>query len=701
MQAAQATARIDRGIPAPPPMAAFAQALQQGLVDWLPVGLDEAVEGLERAGLAAVAAADRARLADLRLRLRAQRAIWLRGLVQGIGHAIDEELLGLSDAPRVAPTPEQALSLLDEEAIDEDIALSRLVQTAELEADGALRELAARCSNLRGLRTVRPDAHPMRPSVVARGLRNAVATFGLDAAQRLDLLRQLAPAIGAQLAPVYARQVALLTSWGVQPTRFATRDLAGGLAGGDVGDDDDADEGPLRTAIVTRLPGSATPRMLAESALRRLAPPMDGSGGLPPAEIMARLLAVLLGRAGLSDGTRTLIRRLESPARRLAVSEPEVWRSPEHPLWQLLDRLVSAGAVLEDIDFTQAGQPGAALEAAVTRLETTDPPETDQLRVALAAMDGAATELLDAEAERLAPQAAVMQAQLARDEIEARVREQIVLQVRGATVPAALHQFLVGPWTTALAHSAQQHGFDSRQFRVQAEMIETLVEICSRPRNRPLPADVYTRCMTHARLALTDAGLPAARVEAELADFGRTLRRPWSEARRSLPSFDDAAPAATPLKDPAPLATANATGPDEETDQEPDAAPDEDTDTGFEGQTAGDPLGLHEALATVQIDMGPGPEAHTRAQAACEDWLGALEPGTLCRLFIQGHWTNAQLVWRSLDRSMFVFSGRQAGVKHTMTRATLHKLRAAGLAAEIERGQFIAQALGEVARAAG
>lgn len=36
-----------------------------------------------------------------------------------------------------------------------------------------------------------------------------------------------------------------------------------------------------------------------------------------------------------------------------------------------------------------------------------------------------------------------------------------------------------------------------------------------------------------------------------------------------------------------------------------------------------------------------------------------------------------------------------------MTSTTLHKLRAAGLAAAIERGQFIAQALGEVARAAG
>lgn len=438
------------------------------------------------------------------------------------------------------------------------------------------------------------------------------------------------------------------------------------------------------------MPGAAAPWVMAEQALRRLAPLDDGEASLPPAEVMARLLAVLHGRARLTEGTRTLIRRLESPARRLAVSEPAMWRSPDHAIWQLLDRLVSAGALLDDIDFTQAGRAGAELEAAVTRLEQSDPPDATQLRVALDAMDDAAAERLDAEAQQLAPQAAVMQARLARDEIETRVREQILQQVRGAPVPAALHQFLVGPWTQALAHSAQQHGFESAQFQVQADMIETLVETCSRPRNRPLAADVYTRCMTHARLGLTDAGLPPARMEAELADLGRSLRKPWADARHTLPSFDEAKPAATPLHVGGPAAAADDRA---EADDEPDTAP--------AVHTAADPLGLHEALATVQIDMGPSPEANQRAQAACEAWLGALEPGTLCRLFIQGRWTNMQLVWRSLDRSLFVFSGRQAGVKQSMTRATLHKLRAAGLAAAIERGQFIAQALGEVARAAG
>jgi hypothetical protein len=398
---------------------------------------------------------------------------------------------------------------------------------------------------------------------------------------------------------------------------------------------------------------------------------------------MARLLAVLLSRSGLSEGARGLIRRLEPPARRLAVSEPALWQSPDHPLWQLLDRLMSAGAVLGDADLTRAGRAGATLEAAVQRLEQTDPPDPAQLQVALTAMDDAATLQLGAEAERVAPQAELLRASLARDEVEARVREQVVEQLRHRPLPAALRQFLVGPWATALSHSAHAHGFDSPQFQAQSDMLEPMLGLCARARKQPLAADVYTRCMTHARLGLVDAGFADARVEAELADLGRTLRKPWHEAAPAAAGVDDAVPG--PWVPP---------GRSEDGDEQ-------DEGGAQDPAPASDALGLHEALATVPIDMGLGDEADPRAQAACETWLSALEPGMLCRLFLQGRWANAQLVWRSLDRSMFVFGGRQPGVTHTLARQALHKLRAAGLAATIERGQFIAQALGELARDAG
>lgn len=684
--------------PDTPTMAAFVQAVRRALHDWLPLALAECAASLEPSRLQRVGTpAERLRLAELGTRTRAQSSAWSAALAQAIGQAIDDDLHGRDDdlqgrdsGSRPGAAEPDALSLMDEAAIDEDIALSRLVQTAELQAEASLRELAARCSRLRGLPAVLPDAHPMRPAVVARGLRRAVAGFGLDAASRLDLLRALAPATGERLAPEYARQLTLLSGWGVEPSRFQLRDpLAGGSLrpfGGAPGATPGGAPGSRPSPVGQPLPDASPaptppPRQLTHGALQRLAVGQPNGGGPPPAETMARLLAVLLSRSGLTDGARGLIRRLETPARRLAVTEPALWQSPDHPLWQLLDRLMSAGAVLGDTGLTQAGRAGAELEAAVQRLEQTDPPDPSQLQAAVTAVDDAASWQLGAEAERVAPQAEQMQAALARDEIEARVREQVVEQLRQRPLPAGLRQFLVGPWATALSHSAHAHGFDSPQFRAQVAMLEPMLDLCVRPRTQPLAADVYTRCMTHARLGLVDAGFPEARVEAELADLGRTLRKPWHDAVQAGTGFDDAAPAAwaTPA---APGAGSGAAA------DPPEAA-------------ATDALGLHDALATVPIDMGLGGDADPRARAACEAWLGSLEPGMLCRLFLQGRWANAQLVWRSLDRSMFVFGGRQAGTTHTLARPALHKLRAAGLAATIERGQFIAQALGELARDVG
>jgi hypothetical protein len=251
--------------------------------------------------------------------------------------------------------------------------------------------------------------------------------------------------------------------------------------------------------------------------------------------------------------------------------------------------------------------------------------------------------------------------------------------------------FVVGPWASALAASAEKHGIDSPQFAMQAELVDTFVGLCTRARNQPLDRAAYTRCLTHARLALADAGLAAPRIEAELADLDRTLRRPWRDARQTMPGFDDVG--ASNLAAPGRPAAPEVLRPDAFL---PDAG---ESIPVTAAAPASDALDLHDALATVPLELGTSAEATARLTAACEVWVGALEPGTLCRLFVQGRWSTLQLVWRSLDRSMFVLTNRQADANHTLTRATLHKLRAAGLAASIERGQLIAQALDELAQA--
>jgi hypothetical protein len=522
-----------------------------------------------------------------------------------------------------------------------------------------------------------------------------VGGFGLPGAQRLLLLRELGAAIGGQLVQQYQQQCERLADWGVAPTPFTLR-----LS---LPDAREARPGaaPVGPGVAAKAPAPAgAPSELATEALRRLGvdAAVQSGSATPAPDVMAQLLGVLLSRVPLTDEARDLIRRLDEPARRIASQEPAVWQSPEHPLWQLLDRLVATGTVHDPrqpvaaadptTHDTQGGTLGDALERAVHQLETSHAPDSAQCQAALSAVDFAITGLLDEQASRVAPQAQALQRHLARNELEDRLREQVVQQVRTSGAPPALRRFLVGPWSGAMAHSAQHHGPDSPQMRSQAELVDQLIGACQRPADRRLSNATFTRCITHARLGLIEAGLPEARVEAELAELEQVLRQPWGadvEASDTTPAIDAAtpAPAVAPAFAPASVATAVKPAPVA-------AAP-------APHFLATAPLGLHEALPTVPIEMYPADGEPEPGAGLVAAWLDGLKPGQVCRLYLLDRWMNAQLVWCSDNRSMFVFNSRHGGRTHSLTRRSLDKLRAAGLATTIERGQFVAQALRELA----
>ena len=702
-----------------PSLAAYLQALKADLPDWLRRALQTTLERLDRARAATLLPAERAGLIDLMALLQARQGAWLQALVDTLAQSLDGDVRAAVDAPAPASSGDElSFTLLDEDTVDEDIALSRLVQAAESGAEQALRDLAARCSSIRGLASVSVDANPMRPAVVAGAVRRAVGGFGLPAAQRLLLLRELGAAVGGQLVQQYQQQCERLVDWGVAPTKFTLRltlpdgrpGLGAGLGAGVAGGPAGASQGAGASAGPTSQ--APAPAELARDALRRLgvdAQVVSGSA-TPAPDVMAQLLGVLLSRVPLTDEARDLIRRLDPPARRIARQEPAVWQSPEHPLWLLLDRLVAAGTVHDtrqpvpgadpSAPDTQGHTLGDALERAVQQLESSHAPDSAQCLAALSSVDFAITGLLDEQASRVAPQAQALQQHMARSEMEDRLREQVVQQVRDSGAPPALRRFLVGPWAAALAHSAQQHGSDSPQMRGQAELVDHLIAACLRPAGQRLSTSAFTRCITHARLGLADAGLPATRVDAEVADLEQVLRQPWGERVDNSadgPAAPLAAPEATPAAVPVAAAVAAAVAKDAALAiPSPVALTSGSPHPRFDATA---PLGLHEALPTVPIDMFPanGEPVDGAAASPVAAWLDGLQPGQVCRLYLLDRWMNAQLVWCSDNRSMFVFNSRHGGRTHSLTRRSLDKLRAAGLATTIERGQFVAQALRELA----
>ena len=116
-----ASAPSSRPPSASPQLAAFVQALRAGLHDGLRAALDAAAEALDQAQARTLTPIERAGLSDLQGLLRSRRAAWMPRLLQSLEEALEEELGERRIEAHGAEASERALTLLDEESIDEDI----------------------------------------------------------------------------------------------------------------------------------------------------------------------------------------------------------------------------------------------------------------------------------------------------------------------------------------------------------------------------------------------------------------------------------------------------------------------------------------------------------------------------------------------------------------------------------------------------
>ncbi|WP_374592501.1 DUF1631 family protein [Aquabacterium sp.] len=138
-------------------------------------------------------------------------------LRQRIDSAMDESR---GHAARTLGNDINSWSLVDADEAEQDIEVLRAIQLAENQAEAELQELMARTSTLRGDATVRPDANPIRPEVIARALWASIQTLGLTSAARLALMRAISQPLAARLKTVYADALRQLEAWGVRPAAY-------------------------------------------------------------------------------------------------------------------------------------------------------------------------------------------------------------------------------------------------------------------------------------------------------------------------------------------------------------------------------------------------------------------------------------------------------------------------------------------------
>jgi len=98
------------------------------------------------------------------------------------------------------------------------------------------------------------------------------------------------------------------------------------------------------------------------------------------------------------------------------------------------------------------------------------------------------------------------------------------------------------------------------------------------------------------------------------------------------------------------------------------------------------------SLPTVPMTYGDEQPDNPHGDTPTE-WTQSLRKGMWCKLYLQGQWTTAHLLWVSDNRQFFMFTSDKAGGMHSMTRRALERLRAEGLATNLEERSLMQRAV--------
>ena len=668
----------------------FLQQVQQAVDGWLGAALDRAADNLEAPSKRQRVHADYMQIGAMLLVLRQQRAELLHTVGEGLRQRAGAHWHAAPAPEKAAPSPEPPrtrlhLSLISEAQIDDEIETARTVQIIEAEAEAELQELAALCSGLLGRPTIEREMLPLRPSDCARALREGVGQLVQDAAPRAALLRALGQAVGVQMRQVYAAQVAALQQAGVKPAAFRIQNMPSGpeapreamrkLVDLAQREGHPAAPLPVEAAAPVGAPAGAEGTV---GALRFFdTPPAYGSGEAPlpqgaAEKLMQGLFNELRRQSNSMAAQGPFLRRVEEVAQRAALADPALWSDPEHPWWQLLDRLLATGVLHDDLKPHQQGLLRQTLEAVVQQVESAARVDGPACRQAADELQTRTSQLMESTAAPPAEEVDELRRLADREELEASFRLQIVHQLRSTPTSGELRRFLVGPWTLTLVALAQQHGADSPQVAHAALVVDDLIHATARPGQR------VSRAQRHVLLrqvgeGLKSAAFPAPRVDAEVAELAELLRNPPPHPGAAEGSqeggHDGGEPSAGEAEAPA-----------------------------LAGLTEPAPLDLHGRLPTVPMALLDGSAAAHATQGNPValnhgDWVATLKPGDACRLFLQGQWMTARLQWVGPGQRLFLFKSRHGGRSHSLTHRMLHKLREAGLATHIEPSLLRAQAM--------
>ncbi len=578
------------------------------------------------------------------------------------------------------------LTLVDENQAEQDIEISRTVQLIDLVAEWELRDLQACTSALQGDTSPRPHTNPLRPAVFARALGAATRALPLSPGERNMLLRLAARVLADCLREHYREVCDSLKSLGCTPLPFKAVSHPR--------------RSPPPSALLVTQPGaleSLLDRLPLPPAPPAAPPPSDGAltfGALSrkldeindPQGLAARrseaqvsrLLSTLFQQmqadAEVPLPIRQLIGQMEPVLQRTARQDSWVLRSDQHPAWRLVNQMAAYAAGYGESDVVALRGFLAFMQPRVARMLPEPGPNSVELETTLKEMQQFIVSQSQAAIQQ-APQAvARLREADQRLTLHPLLQQQVSNQVELVKLPQVIKDFLRGPWVEVLTHTMATTSPEDEESQAMLCVVDDLVHSLQRPES------------IDARESL----------RRKLPDLSSRLQRGMASINMPRHEQETLLEALMRMHTRVLMAT-------------PKPAKLERERTGFESSTLANLDALLDDLRFMQagerpadtnlgslptVPMAFGENADDAAiLARRRQWADALTPGTWCKLFMQGQWTTARLLWVSENRQFYMFGSDLAGRLHSLSRRALERLRAEGLATSLEDRSLMQRAV--------
>jgi hypothetical protein len=380
---------------------------------------------------------------------------------------------------------------------------------------------------------------------------------------------------------------------------------------------------------------------------------------------------------------RESIVALEPSLLRLAMVDPRFFSDETHPGRRLMERVAQRSFKFNDADSAEFLEFFEAVRQSFNALNALKIDSAQPFNKALATLEAAWTESDRAEEARRHD---LMQGLRFAEERQATADQiacEISLRPDLDKVPAAVMDFLFGPWSLVMAHARlldQSNQIDPRGF---GTLVSDLVWSVKQDFTLKQPAKLMD--MIPGMLRKLQVGLDLigqdAREREPFFDILLRLHAPVLKLRRLRSELDAREPGIAPLDPDLQPATAEQRIP--KPAAQPWLAPRDQSQAGFEEAPLPD-LGDRPADAPLQpgevrpeaaqdrttpgAPAGPAPDSEDVAQV-----LMRLHTGCWVDLCTHQRWRRAQLVWASTKGTLFMFESH-GGLPHSMTRRSCERL---------------------------